>query len=160
MRAKLNGRSVLMISIISLIVLLGISAFLFRESNVPNVTATFLSFPDSLRPRMAEFSIANHSSRLVHFYGCQFAIDPTPRYQQAETIAPRKSAKVSITVPEPLGAHTHLEIIFRRQDTPAEEFREMVDSVLKSIGLRVPGLNPDSSANIFKVQASIPKQTN
>ena len=157
-RAKWKNRSVLIVSIF-IIVLLGISASIFREPHVPHVTATFLSFPDSLRPRIAEFAVANHSSRLVHFYGCVFAIDSSPRYQQAETISPGQSVTVSITVPEPLEAHTHLELIFRRQDTPAEEVREIIDSVLKSIGLRVPGLNPDSSANIFKVSASMPKQT-
>ena len=155
-RAKFSRHTLLIIAASFVLLFLGISVFLFRERNVPHVTATFLSFPDSLRPRLAEFSIANHSSRLVHFQAYQFVINSVPESYQSETIQPGQSAIVSLTIPEPLEAHTHVELIFRRQDTPAEEAREMLDSMLRSIGVRIPGLNPDSSANIFIITATIP----
>ncbi len=63
---------------------------------------------------------------------------------------------VELTVPEPLEAHTHVELLFRRQDTPVEEVREMLDSVLKSVHVNIPGLNPDSTANHFQVTSTIP----
>ena len=156
-RAKFSRRTLLVIAATFILLFLAVSAFLFREPHVPHVTASFLSFPDSLRPRLAEFSITNHSTRLVHFQGYQFVINSIPQTHQSETIQPGQSATVSLTVPEPLEAHTHVELIFRRQDTPAEEAREMLDSVFKSIGLRIPSLNPDSTANIFKIKATIPK---
>jgi hypothetical protein len=158
-RAKFSRRTLLTIAAAFLLLFLAISAFLFREPHVPHVTATFLSFHDSLRPRLAEFAITNHSPRLVHFQGYQFVINSVPQTHQSETIHPGQSAVVSLTVPEPLEAHTHVELIFRRQDTPAEEAREMLDSLLRSIGVRIPGLNPDSTANIFKITATIPKQS-
>jgi hypothetical protein len=49
-----------------------------------------------------------------------------------------------------------VELLFRRPDTAAEEVREMADSVLRSIGVKWPGLNPDSSANLFYVTSSVP----
>jgi hypothetical protein len=157
-RAKFSRRTLLIVVAGIVLLFLGVSALLFRDPNVPHVTATFLSFPDSLRPRLAEFAITNHSSRLVHFQAYQFIINSLPQPYQSETIQPGQSVIVSVTVPEPLEAHTHLELIFRRQDTPAEEAREMLDSALNSLHIRIPGLNPDSSANIFKITAIIPKQ--
>ena len=132
------------------------SFLLFREPATPHVTAAFISFPDSLRPRLAAFTITNHSSRMVHFTAHQFPIHSKPFAQQSKTIPPGESIVLELTVPEPLEAHTHIELLFRRQDTPVEEAREMLDSVLRSLGIKVAGLNPDSSGNHFQITSTIP----
>jgi hypothetical protein len=154
-RAKLARRPIL-IAFIVLALFVLISLFLFREPSTPHVTVAFVSFPDSLRPTLAQFSVTNHSPRLVHFIGHQFPINSKPFPQQSQTIPPNQSALVELTVPEPIEAHTHVELLFRRQDTPVEESREMLDSMLKSIHVKIPGLNPDSTANHFQITSSIP----
>jgi hypothetical protein len=158
LRAKASGRNLLIIAVVLLLGLVSV-ALIFRHPETPHVTATFLSFPDTLRPRVAEFQIINQSSRLVHFQGYQFIINSVPEPHQSETILPGQSTIVSLTVPEPLEAHTQLELIFRRQDTSAEEAREMLDSVLRAVHIRIPGLNPDSSTSLFKLSVTIPTQT-
>jgi hypothetical protein len=109
-----------------------------------------------LRPRLAEFAITNHSSHLVHLVGYQFIINSTPTPHQAQSIPSGESSIVSLAIPDPIAAHTQLELHFRRQDTAIEEAREMLDSVLRSISIRWPGLNPDSSPNLFHITSSIP----
>ena len=151
-----SWRRKILIGLIILAVLVFASIFFFREPSAPHVTAQFISFPDSLRPRLAQFSVTNHSSRLVHFIAHQFPIESKPFPQQAQTIPPGQSIIVELNVPEPIEAHTHVELLFRRQDTPVEEAREMLDSILKSLRADLPGLNPDSTANIFQVTSSIP----
>jgi hypothetical protein len=154
-RPKLARRPIL-IAFIVLAAFVLISLFFFREPSTPHVTAVFVSFPDSLRPTLAQFAVTNHSPRLVHFIGHQFPINSKPFPQQSQTIPPNRSILVELTVPEPLEAHTHVELLFRRQDTPVEEVREMLDSVLKSVRIDIQGLNQDSSANHFQVKSSIP----
>jgi len=158
-RPKSRRRGIL-IGFIALAVLVLSSLFLFREPSTPQVTAAFICFPDSLRPRLAQFAVTNHSSRIVHFIGHQFPINSKPFPLQSQTIFPQQSIVVELNVPEPLEAHTHVELLFRRQDTPVEEAREMLDSVLKSIHVDIAGLNPDSTANNFQITSSIPPKLN
>jgi hypothetical protein len=124
----------------------------FRAQRPPHVTATFTGFSTNNAENLARFSITNASGLLVHLHAYQFGGPPTPR--QAETIPPNQATIVSIPLPIPHPTKIHFR--FRRRDTSFEEGREMLDSVLRSVGIRIGGLNPDSSANEFQVTATIP----
>jgi hypothetical protein len=63
--------------------------------------------------------------------------------------------KTNGTIPADF-AISNIVLGFRRQDTVFEEGREMLDSVFKSIGISVPGLNPTSARNLFEVTADLP----
>jgi hypothetical protein len=142
---------------------------LFRQPQTLRVTATFLSFTNatatsfttappvgfrSYHSNYIVFSLSNHSSRFVHYCGSSFrSLNPYPGqweridpYSLMEILVPRRSFE------------NEVKLHFRRQDTPVEEARERLDSVLKTIRVRWPGLNPDSSANFFIVRAEIPSE--
>lgn len=139
-----------------LVVVLLAAPLLFRTPEKPHVTAEFAGFSDSLRPDRADFVITNHSAVMVFLMEYRKMADPNLLPCQVSEIAPRTSAVVSLDFAKPIEFNTQVELLFRRPDTTAEEVREMVDSVLRSMGVKWRGLNPDSSANLFYVTSSVP----
>ncbi|HEX7862323.1 MAG TPA: hypothetical protein VF773_18445 [Verrucomicrobiae bacterium] len=137
------------------VVLLAAPMF-FGTPAKPHVTAVFAGFSDSLRPDRADFAITNHSSVMVSLLGYRKMADGNLSPCQATEIAAGRAAAVSLDFAKPIEFNTQVELQFRRPDTAAEEVREMVDSVLHSMGIKWPGLNPDSRANLFSVTSSVP----
>jgi len=64
---------------------------------------------------------------------------------------------MDVIIPPVKGSEPEIaSLYFRRQDTSLEEAREMLDSALRSVGIHIPGLNPDSLANIFSIPVTVP----
>ena len=143
------------IAAMGVLVLLGVP-LLLRSAEVPRVTAQFVAFSDSLRPDRADFAITNYSTVMVFLVGFRKMADANPLPCQVAEIATGGSAVVALDFAKPIEFNTQVELQFRRPDTAAEEVREMGDSVLRSIGIKSAGLNPDSSANLFYVTSSVP----
>jgi hypothetical protein len=156
---KFGPRHATILGFVALLIFAAIF-LLLQKPQTPRVIVSFLSTsnapPREFRglPVPTNFvllSVTNESPRLVHCIGylpSRYAPQVIPL--QAETIPAGASA--IIVIPQVQAA----ALYFRRQDTIAEESREMLDSVLKSIGISIPGLNPDSLANIFSIPASFP----
>jgi len=134
----------------------------------PRVTATFSAVTNAPGGPVAVFHLANYSHLVVHVFAQQIngVFIPCP----AETILPRKSATLSAPIAPPtdvtglktnsvsLSSPIAVEFHLRRQDTHLEEAREMLDSVFQTVRITIPGLNPDSSRNLFRISATIPAQ--
>ena len=132
------------------------------------VTATFSGVTNAPGGPVAVFNLANYSPLVVHVFAQQIngVFIPCP----TETILPRKSATISAPIPpatDTTGSKTNtvslsspiaVEFHLRRQDTHLEEAREMLDSVFQTVRITIPGLNPDSSRNLFQISATIPAQ--
>ena len=144
-----------------------------RGPETPQVIATFERFTKTRTGPEARFTLSNESRLIVHLE--RINIGGKPAVWSAVTILAGKSNNISVPIP-----HAHLitqpptdwvlantrriplpaEIVFslRRQDTALEEAREMLDSVLQSISISVPGLNPDSARNRFQIRAEVPEE--
>lgn len=154
-RAKWSRRTILVL-FTAAVVIVPILILFPPQFGVPRVTVTFLDFADTLRPHVTRFSITNHSSRRVHLVGYRFVLASSTTPYQAHEIQPGESAVVALDFPDPVTANVKIELVFRRPDTAIEEGCEMLDSVLRSFGIRLPGLNPDSTANLFRIRTLIP----
>ena len=153
-------------------------AFVFAisgGSHVPKVTVSFEGFTKTLREPQVGFTVSNASRLIVHLEGIK--IGGTPARWPSVTVPEGKSISIAVPIPIPHGhsitqpptdwvlANTRrvplpadIEFHFRRQDTALEEAREMLDSVLQSIWISVPGLNPDSARNRFKIISEVPAE--
>ena len=139
-----------------------------RSPQPPRVTATFSVVTNAPGGPMAVFNLTNESDLIVHVYAQEIGgvFVPCP----FETIPPGKSAMLSSSILPPTdikGLKTNtvsfssplaVEFYLRRQDTRFEEAREMLDSVLQSVQIAIPSLNPDSSRNQFRISSTIPAQ--
>jgi hypothetical protein len=129
---------------------------LFYKPQPPHVTATFHSVTNLPRSKAMIFVVTNHSTLLIHCVAFQSLLHSKAMPLAAVTIDPGSSGHV--TIPYLSDSLSSVELCFRRRDTTAEEAREMLDSIFKSIGIRWPGLNPELSANLFTVTAAIPDE--
>jgi hypothetical protein len=137
----------------------------------PGVAVEFLYRTNSPMGSWFYFSVTNSSPLKVHLLSEQ-APGGVLLQRHVQTIPPRDSLVVPLspsnhlvvlrheygktngTVPADFG-FSNIVLGFRRQDTIFEEGREMLDSVLQSVGIAVPGLNPDSARNQFQVTAGL-----
>lgn len=154
-RSKWSRRTILVL-FTAAVVIVPILILFPPQFGVPRVTATFVKFADTLRPHIAEFAITNHSSHRIYLVGYRFVLASSINHCQSDEIRPGASAVVALDFPGPVRTNATIELVFRRPDTPLEETREWLDSVLRSFGIRLPGLNPDSTANLFRIETSIP----
>jgi len=143
-------------------------ALLSRPIQPPRVITTYSTVTNSMNGPVAVFNLTNESDLVVHVYALEIGgvFIPCP----SATIPQGKSAVLSATIlppTDPTGLTTNtvslsspipVEFYMRRQDTRFEEAREMLDSVLKSVRVTIPGLNPDSSLNRFQIKSTIPAQ--
>jgi hypothetical protein len=145
------------------------------QLNTPHVTVTFAGFTNGPAQRHALFTFRNESALLVHLYANEIRDIYTPC--QAETFWPNQPLTISVPIPipiptpptsfnrqltvtnaAPLTLPAPIRFYLRRQDTRLEDAREMLDSVLRAVSIRIPGLNPDSSRNEFRVNSEIPAE--
>jgi hypothetical protein len=123
-------------------------------AHVP-IEATFSGYTNSApRERAGLFDIANLSRshiRLVGYrVGGEYVQIPSP-----EEFEPKKRKAVTIQLPAQLAKGGKVELEFRREDSVAEEMLETVDALLRSVKVRVRGLNPNSS-NEVKISCDVP----
>ena len=145
-----------------------LSIFGNRPMPPPKVTATFSTVTNANSGPVAVFNLTNESDLIVHVFAEQIGGVFVPC--NLVTIPPRESAVLSATILPPtdntglttnrvsLSSPISVEFYLRRQDTHFEEARELLDSVLQSVRIVVPGLNPDSSRNLFQIRSTIPAQ--
>ena len=163
---RFNPRRAIIITFLALFIIATIF-ILFHKPETPRVSVTFLSFSNApprdfkgvpVGTNFVLFSVTNHSRRLVHCIGfIPSRYSPQVIPLQVETIQPGASQR--IIIPPSKGSSAEVDrLYFRRPDTATEEVREMLDSVLRSVGISIPGLNPDPIANIFSAPASIPPE--
>ena len=142
-----------------------------RTSETPQVIGTFEGFTKTQTGPEVRFALSNASRLVVHLDGA--SIGGKPAACSAVTMPSGKSTSISVAIPYD-GAMTQpptdwvrantrrvplpaeIEFRLRRQDTALEEAREMLDRVLQSISISVPGLNPDSARNRFQIRAEVP----
>jgi hypothetical protein len=162
-----TGRKWLLALLVTLALIFGALVLANRGSKHPRIDVAFEA--TAADGKQSLFTITNASPLIVHLVAHQIGDSFTPR--QAESISPGQSITVSVPLPgrpvpnqsasantnsPPRAAAASIRFHFRRQDTALEEAREMLDSVLSSIGLRIRGLNPDSSENEFQVDYRLP----
>jgi hypothetical protein len=123
---------------------------------LPSAAVRFIELTNApSEGRLALFEITNTSNYTIrrdmcHVGGELVQIDPVELGPgEVETVRVRlgSSFKLPLTV----------RFQFRRPDTKLEDLREGLDSLLRTIPIRVPGLNPDSPATEFEASAEIPE---
>lgn len=122
----------------------------------PGVTARLAGFTNGPLGKVALFVFTNSSPLSVRI---ESYLVPGAEHYRLHEIAGGRSAAVGVELPsaQHVGPKEPFEIRFklRRQDTSFENFREGLDSVFGSIGVRLPGLNPDSSLSYFEIRTTI-----
>ena len=122
----------------------------------PGVTAGFSGLTNTSQRTVALFAFTNSSPLFVRI---QSYLIPGAEHYVMHEIPGGHSTNLLVELPtaQHVGAKEPFEIRFklRRQDTSFENFREGLDSLLGSIGIRLPGLNPDSSLNYFEIRTTI-----
>jgi hypothetical protein len=123
---------------------------------LPSAAVRFVELTNLPREgRVALFEITNTSNYTIrrnrcHVGGELVQIDPVElQHGEVETVRVRlaSSFKLPLTV----------RFQFRRPDTKLEDLREGLDSLLRTIRIRVTGLNPDSPATEFEASAELPE---
>ena len=144
-----------------------------QPPRVPRVIATFEGFTKTRTGPEVRFTLSNESRLMVNVEGVN--IGGKPAECSLATIPAGKTGSVSAQIPHDqfivgprtdwvvantrrVPLPTQIEFRLRRQDTRLEEAREMLDSVLQSIGISVPGLNPDSARNRFQIRSEVPEE--
>jgi hypothetical protein len=152
-------------SVILIGFIIAVSIFVSPRTEAPRVTATFAGLTNTAAGAIPLFKLTNESPLSVHVYAQQ--IDGSFALCRTETVPPDQSITIRGIIPiaprttgagantNPVALPVSARFYLRRQDTSLEEAREMVDSVLRSMGISIPNLNPGSSRNEFQVETAI-----
>ena len=123
---------------------------------LPSAAVRFIELTNApSEGRSALFEITNTSKYTIRRNMCHVAGE----FIQIDPVELRPGGTETIRVPLTSSFKLPLRVTFqfRRPDTKLEDLREGLDSMLRSIRIRIPGLNSDSSANEFEASAEVPK---
>jgi hypothetical protein len=154
--------------IVLCVVAIAFAIVISSESQTPKVVPIFVGFTNGASGRCVAFSLSNASPLIVFvemiYIGGKSTPCPAltiPAGQSSSVAALLPFVDIKAEPPEPVRLvplPAEIEFHLRRQDTALEEGREMLDSVLRSVRISVPGLNPDSARNRFQIRSEVPKE--
>ena len=119
--------------------------------------AEFLSYTNARRGVVtAVFKFKNLSKIAIRPHSYSF--NGETNLIAGDPISANEARTVELRLAGRVEGGSKLALVFQPVDTPFENFREGLDRAFGAVGLRIPGLNPDSTQNRFEISCKLPEQ--